>query len=176
MQHIDMLGNIIWEPNGVIISDTMSAGGIVSLVSSASNEIICIWLDSQNQRLTGQRLDNNCNTHWSVENVSISYNIYGCSNLNTVNDRSGGAILCWYVYPAILYVQQISTNGNLGEVLSVKQEPYRKIPGKIMLLPNYPNPFNNQINLTWTTNIGGAIRLNITNLLGQRVSVSGTSC
>lgn len=44
-------------------------------------------------------------------------------------------------------------------------------PGKLTLLPAYPNPFNPTTTLSWSTEKSGFVKLEVFNVLGQRVSV-----
>jgi hypothetical protein len=83
-----------------------------------------------------------------------------------VADNRGGVIL-FFSRPSGTYFTRIDAYGNVGSSLNVGQRP-EQLP-ETFQISAFPNPFNNQINIVWTTNIGGTIWLDITNILGQEV-------
>jgi len=140
MQRIDLSGNILWQPNGLQLTTTPSCNP--AMIASGPNDVLCSWLDySDLHILIAQKFDSEANRLWQHD-IQYSFNTDRYGNLNIITDQMGGAILCWTIYPEVLYAQQVSANGSLGEVLSVENGPADISPMKFSLLRNYPNPFN----------------------------------
>ena len=81
-------------------------------------------------------------------------------------DMCGGVILCFMRYDAT-YFTRVDAYGNVGSSLYVNQESVH-LP-QTFQMSAFPNPFNDQINIVWTTSIEGTIWFSITNILGQQV-------
>lgn len=172
IQRADYDGNLLWEPEGIIISNPASSSGYANNTSTGSSEVINIWHELTGSSLIAQKFNANAELQWIGGNITFSYNTNMYSNLRIINDMNGGAIMCWNMYPAILYAQQISANGNLGEVLSVDEKYPASIPTKITLLQNYPNPFNEATVIPIyipQLQINNLPQIRIYNILGQTV-------
>jgi hypothetical protein len=130
---------------------------------SPSGELVILYLDEVDSVWTLQKYDSLGNQVWT-EAVPV---LYG-SNYNEclVADTHGGVILSFEGGYGT-YFTRVDAFGNVGSGLHVNQTT-ELIPNAFQITA-FPNPFNNQINLIWTTNTGGAIWINITNLLGQEV-------
>jgi len=168
-ERVDVNGGIVIEPSSLTSSDSASSSPRVT--SSGQSDIIILYLDQRCTTFRVQKLDTLGNKYWQNDNVIITYNInnYPTNHL-IINDLSGGAISCWTVYPAILYAQQISANGNLGEVLSVKHENQDPLPSQITLYPCYPNPLNNQAIISYYLPVKSYVNLTIYDLAGRYVA------
>jgi len=142
IQRTDYNGNILWDSLGITISNPESSNGCPINTSTGSCEVINAWYQQIDTCLLANKFDPEGNRIWTSEDVVLSHNINFAADLHAIDDLSGGGILCWTIYPEILYAQQISANGNLGEVLSVGQSVPDINAVEIRLMPNYPNPFN----------------------------------
>jgi len=142
MQRADDEGNILWEPSGIVVSDSQSQAWYPASASTGGCEVISAWYQQLDASLLAQKFGPDGMPLWTNGNSVVSYNSDRFDNFQAVSDLGGGGILCWSVYPEVLYAQQISANGALGEVLSVGQNVPNINPVEIRLMPNYPNPFN----------------------------------
>ena len=70
-----------------------------------------------------------------------------------------------------LYAQQISCDGNLGEVVAVKDEPKFSHPNEITLLQNYPNPFNSSTIINFNLPQATEVRIGIFDINGRDINV-----
>jgi len=171
LQRVSLSGNLVWQQNGLQLTATPSCNPVA--IASSSNTEICSWLDySEEHTLIAGKLDSDANRLWPYD-IQYSFNTDRYDNLNITSDLMGGAIICWSIYPEVLYAQQISSNGNLGEVLNIGDGFSNMCPIKMYLLQNYPNPFNE-----WTVIpiivpelASGVIPdIHIRNILGEEVN------
>jgi hypothetical protein len=131
---------------------------------SSSGELSALHWNQANEVWTLQKYDSLGTQVWT-EAVPVLYNMPSAYGEGLVADTRGGVIL-FFSRQSGTYFTRVDAYGQVGS--SVHVNPIVLAPINFELSA-FPNPFNSQINLTWTTNIGGAIRLNITNLLGQQV-------
>jgi hypothetical protein len=63
----------------------------------------------------------------------------------------------------------------IGSPTDVREPSPASLPEKVVLKQNYPNPFNTSTVIDWQHDASGPIRLEVFNVLGQRVAdlVSG---
>ena len=143
-QHVDNSGVPSWEQNGVQISNPITSSVYPTIASTSSSEVVICWYEFADTNFVAQKFNSNGDSLWNNTGVSITYNTDRYSDRSIIDDMAEGAIVCWTEYPAVLYAQQISAEGNLGEVLSVEKNEPEFIPNQFTLLPNFPNPFNNE--------------------------------
>ncbi|MBC8277575.1 MAG: T9SS type A sorting domain-containing protein [FCB group bacterium] len=165
-------GMPLWGEFGipVTISDTVTS--MPNPCFTSDGNIVVVHMDArsantiraQKFNLSGERL-------WDLNDIIISHNWSLTYDTYIVSDHNGGIFVCWPVYPALVYVQQISSNGNLGEVLSVKSVPTEQFLTTFELLPAYPNPFNSKTNVKYFLNMPGMMSLTIFDLQGRQVMV-----
>jgi len=169
IQRINDNGDLLWGNNGLIVCGSNSEGYSNVVTSSGLSDVIIAYHDERFNTLRSQKYDSSGILFWDYDNIVLSYldGLPDCENI--ISDLSGGAIVCWTVYPALLYIQQISVNGNLGEVLSVKHENQDPLPSQITLYPCYPNPFNATTTIPFTLDQKFPVKIVVYNQQGQNV-------
>lgn len=147
-----------------------------------SSEII-IWYDYRKgngglfslDALFAQRSDENGNRLWSESDIEVSTSEVQHRSFQVVSDLSGGVIVCWYETGAGsgfgIFAQQVSRNGNLGEVLvtSVSQPDKSPIPAQFALHQSYPNPFNAAMIIKYELPQNSQVTLTIHDITGKEV-------
>jgi subtilisin family serine protease len=83
------------------------------------------------------------------------------------SDRYLNADIVWTNW-ADIWEYVMPVNVEVGNDTSVDSGS-NLLPEKIALLPAYPNPFNPSVNLSFTMNKAGLVKLHIYNILGQKV-------
>lgn len=137
-QKINSNGELLWKKEGIQISNSNSRKSILNsgIVPGLNGSTLAIWVDDRDSVacLYGQLIDKSGNPGWPEDKL-VSYKCSG-SNLKEITDGAGGAIASWYeLYPVLgIRIQQISRNGNLGEVLHQTSVAPRKSTGSIKFL------------------------------------------
>ena len=117
-----------------------------------------------------QKVDKNRNFIWGEPGIVFTTRINFWTLGSMVNDSYGGSIIVWTEFPHDIYAQQVSCNGNLGEVLTSVQNTKTEIKTKhLYLSQNNPNPFNSSTKISYQIPEGGDVSLKIFNLNGQLV-------
>lgn len=151
-QRLSAGGNPLWEPDGVALSEfdsqkSLNGNGIAP---TPDGNNVYIWRDRriEDGGLFGQRLDSAGLRLWGKNDIPISVRDHFQNEHKVISDLAGGAIVCWYEVGTGsgfgIFAQQVSRNGNLGEVLatSVSQPDESSMPTQYILHQSYPNPFN----------------------------------
>ena len=172
IQRINVVGNVLFNQSGLTIESSDSSSYSPIICSSQSLNAVIFYHDQRGPSVRIQKIDTSGVKYWDEENVVVSYIDELPTDKNIISDMSGGVIVCWTEYPAILYAQQISANGNLEEVLSVERENFETIQSKITLYPAYPNPFNGGtvVSFILPSNIKDNLpQIGIYDLLGRQI-------
>ncbi len=115
-----------------------------------------------------QNYDTLGNKLWNKEGVLISHPSIEYQSFTT--DRNGGLIIGGVINHFTVVVQQVSSNGNLGEIISAVDQEFEPIlPSKNNLYQNYPNPFNSTTIIKYQIPTEGRIRINLYNILGEKI-------
>ncbi|MFZ5516517.1 MAG: T9SS type A sorting domain-containing protein [Candidatus Zhuqueibacterota bacterium] len=88
-------------------------------------------------------------------------------------DAFGGAIIVWDEFGANgwdIYAQQVSSRGQLGDVVSSIHSLNIEINPDYNLAQSYPNPFNSFINISYSFQKGGDVTIKLFNTNGQLVN------
>ncbi len=184
-QKLNCFGDPQWMKNGIAVSNFKSAKALFfsSIVSDLSLGAIVIWSDNRigdgslfaPDGLFGQRVDGNGSRLWGEVDVAISTRKVKHSSYRIITDGVGGAIACWYEVGNEsgfgIFAQQVSKNGNLGEILSTSvSEPERDaVPKEYFLYQSYPNPFHSSMVIQYELLKGTIVQLRILDLNGKEV-------
>ena len=143
-----------------------------AIATSEHDSKIYLNADGRNNgSLFAQRIDSSGTRLWNTNDNVISLRQIGY--LKAVTDKQGGVIVVGFDQSDFsVRAQQCSKYGNLAEVLtSVKELISARSPGQINLHQNYPNPFNGSSVIWYELSKRSHVRLEICNLLGQRIQV-----
>jgi len=172
ISRIDSIGNFLWA-NSIIDQAFHWTYPGKTIINDGFGNVIINFLRDINDSLKYyyvQKADSSGNVNWGGEgkvyNSKKNYWVFG----SMAGDGFGGVIVVWSEFPHDIYAQQISANGNLGEIVnSIKIEQAKDIIKSYLLLQNYPNPFNLLTKISCKIPEGGDVSLKIYNLNGQLV-------
>ncbi len=88
-----------------------------------------------------------------------------------VMDTRGGFIKVWIEGLYGSWAKQVSSNGNIGEVITKIDRSKNWLPKGYELYQNYPNPFNPTTTIKYGLPTESQIRIDIYNLLGEEFKV-----
>ncbi|MDI6766394.1 MAG: T9SS type A sorting domain-containing protein [Bacteroidota bacterium] len=120
-QRIDSSGNILWAPNGVIISSGSEYRRLSEFIPDGSGGAILIWVEwtygpyDANHHLYAQRLDPQGNKLWGINGILISDDIgEDCCRENCciVNNKPGNYTIIWRNKNGDIYGKIIDSLGN----------------------------------------------------------------
>ena len=177
VQRIDANGLVQWTVNGVAICTAGHHQQDPTIISDGNDGAIITWEDQRsgiNYDIYAQRIDANGVVQWVTDGVAISTATYDQIYPKLASDGSGGAIITWQDYRVAypdsvdIYAQQVNTDGNLGVVSDIAQEP--GIANNFVLLQNYPNPFNPSTRIQYQVSSNSQVSLKIYDVLGKEVA------
>jgi len=157
---IDASGDVVFSGHTLAPWSHFAYGRTVS----SSGELSVLNWNEYEEVWTLRKYDSLGTQVWT-DPVPVLYGMPSAYGEGLKADTRGGVIL-FFSNQSGTFFTRVDAYGQVGS--SVHVNPIALPPTRIEISA-YPNPFNNQINLTWTTNIGETICLSITNLLGQRV-------
>jgi hypothetical protein len=172
VQRLDLFGNKLWDIN-ILVSDVISSKVDIGLLESEMNSNILIWDDLRTPKgFYAQRIEKSGTKVWGDSDRAITNLSPGTNAI--ISDGNNGAIVIWADDEPLngILAQQISKNGNLGEVLtSINDDNYiNTIPNSFSLFQNYPNPFNPSTKIIWQSPVGGWQTLKVYDILGKEIS------
>ena len=110
-QHMDSSGNMLWQKDGIKISD--EEGGSAQVVRDVEGGIIVNYVDYINDNLVVQRIDSAGNRMWGNSGIHLSNNGF-VNFLHSATDGKGGIIVSWIVNDdSAIYAQRFRHDGSL---------------------------------------------------------------
>jgi hypothetical protein len=97
-QRIDGEGNVLWDPDGVVISTATNSQQIPQIASDGAGGAIISWADLRNGTdydIYAQRVDGSGTIMWTAGGVSVSAAIHDQTSSQLVADGRGGAVITW---------------------------------------------------------------------------------
>ncbi|MFZ1519393.1 MAG: T9SS type A sorting domain-containing protein, partial [Ignavibacteriaceae bacterium] len=172
IQRFDLLGNKLWN-NNILVSDVISSKADIGLLESEMNSNILIWSDRRTPSgFYAQRINKFGTKVWGDSDRAITNQSPGTNAV--ISDGNNGAIVIWADDEPLngILAQQISKNGNLGEVLtSINDDNYfNRNPNSFKLFQNYPNPFNPSTIINYSVKDAGLVKIKVYDILGSDVA------
>jgi hypothetical protein len=117
-QRIDDSGGLLWQAEGVAISNAGGAKDNEELISSDDGSVIVAWEDHRNKKfinIYAQKISKDGRSLWAASGVAASRSQSNKGGLKLVSDGAGGAIIVWEeIRGATLtdvYCQRINSGG-----------------------------------------------------------------
>ncbi|HSR18059.1 MAG TPA: hypothetical protein VLM39_08195, partial [Ignavibacteriaceae bacterium] len=109
-QHMDSSGNMLWQTDGIKISD--EEGGSAQVVLDGAGGIVIDYVDYINDVLIVQRIDSSGNRMWGDSGIHRNNNGF-VNYLHSASDGKGGIIVSWEVNDdSALYAQRFRHDGS----------------------------------------------------------------
>jgi hypothetical protein len=169
LQRYTLAGEQVWEEHEKVSAYATNKTRL-GMIESDNNSNLIIW--AENRDTVGnyaQKIDVTGNKLWNEDKFIGA----GTSSFNVVTDGNSGAIALWQKDPPWggIYAQQISKNGNLGEIItSVSDDDNNINPGSFYLAQNYPNPFNPSTNIQYAISSRQVVSLKVYDVLGNEIA------
>ena len=145
------------------------------LISDGENGAIVTWQDGDygSENIYAQKINGAGELQWG-NGVTISSANSRQEIPFIISDGNYGAIICWEDSRNgggdDIYAQQISKNGNLGEVIT-DVKSFEAILNDYVLYQNYPNPFNPSTKIKFSIPQFSFVSLKVYNAMGEIVDV-----
>ena len=167
-QAINMDGNIVYQ-NKILLSEYPSGTTLIGIISSYYNNTIFSWsVSGEINSIFAQMYDTLGNKTWSENGVIIAHP--RMTNQQYTTDGRGGLVAGGTINEFTIVAQQVSINGNLGEIVTSIMEDYEEaLPLETILYQNYPNPFNSSTIIRYEIPIAEKVRINLYNILGEKI-------
>jgi len=173
MQRFNLSGEKLWV-NNLLITNVETWQLATGIVGSENNSNILFWLDGRESiGLYSQRINYSGTKVWGDSDKVITHQTQ-YSNFVVIEDVNEGAIVIWsYDEPfGGILAQQISKNGNLGELITSVGDEFNgeEIPDDFILFQNYPNPFNPSTIIEYQLLKSGIVTLKVYDILGREIT------
>jgi len=174
IQKVSINGQQIW-PQNISVSSYLSSKTDSQILKSDDYNILVMWNDTRNNGdgIYAQKIDDMGIQIWADDVAITQRDIF--ESYESVTDYMNGGIIVWTEAPLNgIFAQQISKNGNLGEVLNdtttIILRENSSLPGDYELYQNYPNPFNSTTVIRFDLIKSKTVTLTLFDLLGQEIT------
>jgi len=169
IQIINNDGSLQFANNYMLLDSTVSSYGHNIILSDSLNFIILFTRKDSIDKHYCQKFNKNMYPLW---NIDLMYSGLAHADRISINDNNNGFIEVfskYYPEPIGVFVQQVSKNGILGEVLT-KVEIENNKNEEFNIYNNFPNPFNIETTIKYELKNNSFVEISIYNLLGQKIS------
>jgi hypothetical protein len=174
---VDHLGAIAWATNGIVVAEAANVQNAAVIVSDQLGGAIVAWRDTRlvrhNPDIFAQRLNAAGAAYWPANGVPVATATDWQWKQQIVLSAPGASIITWEdtrrtdeTYDEDVYVQQVGTDGTLGDVLTgiLPETP------RLHTLRNYPNPFAHATTIEYELQNPSPVRVTIYDIRGKRVA------
>ncbi len=177
VQRLDFDGNLLYPYGGIAVSNFPSTKAFNTTCMDSEGNIITVWKDIRAYRgdLYAQSLSQKGSWNWRNE-AAVSLRSDSESSHVAASDGAGGCIVAWYEIGTGsgwgIWVQQISRNGNLGEVLSTSiasEAPSSRHSAVPLAFELFPNPFRDSTQIEVSSVVYSPVTVQIFDITGRLV-------
>ncbi|MBN2411809.1 T9SS type A sorting domain-containing protein [candidate division KSB1 bacterium] len=182
-QRLTFNGIKLWGQDGNLVFPYEYSQQLNYAVYNSQDGVIAVCLDSrfnpENDRwgryiFSAQRISLDGQRMWPDSGIVITTNKTELKPY-AVPDLSGGAVICWEEIGADsrngIFAQQISRNGNLGEVLklsNISNSNIKDVQDYCLYHP-YPNPFNENVKIKFNIPQTELVQIQVFDINGKEV-------
>lgn len=177
VQRINFNGELLFEYGGRPVSTYPSSRAIKQTCLGSNGKITVVWRDGRIQKgdLYAQSLDQNGNQIWD-DDIAVTLRPDSERSHRVSSDGNGGCIVTWYEIGTGsgwgIFTQQVSRNGNLGEVLKTSvslKHSDKKNTNIPLTFTVFPNPFKDTVRFHISVSQNLPVAIKIFDLKGRTV-------
>jgi hypothetical protein len=177
-QRLNSQGDTLWATDGIPITNQPTDVDNHAIIHDGSDGAIITWQDGSigNYNIYAQKISSLGILQWIADGITISSANISQEVPIIISNLAGGAIITWEDSRNAplgngddIYAQQVSKNGNLGEIIS-DIELEDENPNNFNLFQNYPNPFNPATTINYHIAEKRFVILRIYDVLGNEVA------
>lgn len=163
-------GSRLLPAGGEWVSTFPSERRIIGLVGSPPRGSVYVWWDGRSGTGTyAQLVDTAGRRNWDSTDIALCLPALDYANVTT--DGNGGCIVVGLRGSDYsIRAQQVSRNGNLGEIVTSSLASGIHPPDQFQLHECYPNPFNSSTMISYTLPRTAFVALKVFDILGRQVT------